>query len=258
LATDFFISEDFDNDNKDDYAVWRPGVATVAAFYIHNSATNTARVEAFGQTGDDPTVVDDYNNDGSADIAVYRAGAIAGDGSTWFYRTTPGGPVSYVLWGQNGDFPAPGDYDGDGSADFVVQRNAGGGQARFWRRFANGTQDSLIFGTPSDVIVPGDYDDDGKTDIATVRGVSGFINWFYEPSGTAGVQVVWNVWGNSATDFPTQGDYDGDGRTDLAIWRPSINPNASAFWVYNLQSAGTSAVPFGQNGDYPVANFNSH
>lgn len=252
LSTDFFISEDFDGDLRDDIAVWRPGAAGTAAFYIHNSATNTARVEAFGQTGDDPTVVGDYNNDGMADLAVYRGGATAGAASTWFYRTTPGGPVAYVLWGRNGDFPAPGDYDGDGSADFVIQRNDGGGQARFWFRFANGMQDSVVFGTPTDVIVPGDYDDDGKTDVAVVRGIGGQIHWFYEPSSIAGVQVVQNVWGNSSTDFPTQGDYDGDGRTDLAIWR------AGVFWVYSLQGGGITTFNLGSAGDYPVANFNAH
>jgi hypothetical protein len=252
LASDFFISEDFDNDNIDDIAVWRPGPPTVAAFYILNSSTLTARVEAFGQTGDDPTVVADYNNDGAADLAVYRPGATAGAQSTWFYRTTPGGPVAYVPWGLNGDFPAPGDYDGDGSADFVIQRSTGGGQARFWILYASGTQDSVIFGTPTDVIVPGDYDNDGKTDIAVVRGIGGQIHWFYDPSSIPGVQVVQSIWGNSATDFIVQGDYDGDGRTDLAIWR------AGVFWIYSLQGGGISTFSLGSSGDYPVANFNSH
>ena len=250
LATDFFISEDFDNDDKDDVAVWRPGAATVAAFYILNSATNTARVEAFGQTGDDPTVVDDYNGDGSADLAVYRAGASAGLQSTWYYRTTAGGPVTFVPWGMNGDFPAPGDYDGNGSADFVVQRNNGGGQAAFWRRFSTGTTDIVVFGTPTDVIVPGDYDGDGKTDIATVRGISGQINWFWRPSGGGADQQV--VFGASATDFPTQGDYDGDGKTDQAVWR------AGVFWVRNTVSGAVNNFQLGAGGDYPVANFNSH
>jgi len=251
LAGDFFISEDFDNDNKDDIAVWRPGAATVAAFYIHNSATNTARVEAFGQTGDDPTIVDDYNNDGSADLAVYRAGASAGQQSTWFYRTVPGGPVTYVPWGTFGDFPAPGDYDGDGSADFVVQRNQSGAGV-FYTRLATGAQFVTHFGLGTDPIVPGDYDADGKTDIAVVRGINGQIHWFYEPSGTAGVTAVQNTWGNSATDFPTQGDYDGDGRTDLAIWRDGV------FWVYSLPSGTITNLTLGVSGDYPVANFNVH
>ncbi len=258
IATDFFISEDFDNDNKDDIAVWRPGAATVAAFYILNSATSTARVEAFGQSGDDPTIVDDYNNDGSADLAVYRAGASAGDQSIWFYRTSAGGAVTYFPWGQNGDFPAPGDYDGDGSADFVVQRNNGGGQAAFWRNLTTAPDDLVIFGTPTDVIVPGDYDGDGKTDIATIRGSGGQINWFIEPSGTAGVQVDQFVFGLSATDLPPQGDYEADGRTEAAIWRPSATANQTVFWSRESDSGTVASFPLGSNGDYPVANFNAH
>jgi hypothetical protein len=101
-------------------------------------------------------------------------------------------------------------------------------------------------------VVPGDYDDDGKTDLATVRGVGGIIHWYYDPSSTPAGDVVENSFGNSATDFPTQGDYDGDGRTDLSVWRSGV------FWVYNLQTAGVTALPFGQSGDYPVANYNSH
>lgn len=258
ISTDFFVSEDFDNDNKDDIAVWRPGAAGTAAFYILNSATSTARVEAFGQTGDDPTVVGDYNNDGAADLAVYRGGASAGMQSTWYYRTTPNGPVTFVPWGMNGDFPAPGDYDGDGSNDFVIQRNNGGGQAAFWRNLTTAPDDTVVFGTPTDVIVPGDYDGDGLTDIAVVRGIGGLINWFYEPSAMAGVQVVQFAFGNSATDFPTQGDYDGDGQTDAAIWRPSATPGSSAFWTRSTGTGAVGTFQLGANGDYPVANFNSH
>ena len=255
LATDFFVSGNWDTDLSDDIAVWRPGAAGVAAFYILRSTDNTALIDVFGQTGDDPTVVEDYNNDGRTDFAVYRGGASAGLPSTWYWRSaaTPGGTVNYVPWGQNGDFPAPGDYDGNGFGDYVVQRNNGGGQAKFWRLFGGtNTTDQVIFGAPTDVIVPGDYDDDGKTDIATVRGISGSINWFYDPSSTPAVDPITNVWGLSASDFPTQGDYDGDGRTDLAIWR------SGTFWVYNLQTGATNGVPLGAAGDYPVANFNAH
>jgi uncharacterized protein (DUF362 family) len=122
-----------------------------------------------------------------------------------------------------------------------------------------------IQGTPkaAGVIVAGndpvgDWDGDGRTDLAVVRGSGGLIHWFYEPSGTAGVQVVQFVHGNSATDFPTQGDYDGDGRTDAGIWRASATPGMSAFWTRESDSGAVGAFPLGQNGDYPVANFNTH
>ena len=257
LATDFFLDGNWDGDLNDDIAVWRPGSAGTAAFYVLRSTDNTALVDFFGQSGDEPTVVDDYNGDGRTDFAVYRAGATAGAPSTWFWRsaTTPGGAVNYVPWGQNGDFPAPGDYDGDGKADYVIQRNNGGGQARFWMSQTTAGFNSIVFGTPTDVIVPGDYDGDGKTDIATVRGISGQINWFWHPSGGGADQQV--VFGLSASDFPTQGDYDGDGKTDVAIWRPDADPANCNFWTRSNAGAVT-VVEFGQNGDYPVANYNTH
>ncbi len=159
-------------------------------------------------------------------------------------------------WGQNGDFPAPGDYDGDGKADFAVQRNNGGGQARFWRMQTTAGFDSVVFGTPTDVIVPGDYDGDGKTDIATVRGASGSIQWHWLNSSNS--TIDYRTFGASATDFPAQGDYDGDGKTDVGIWRPSASANASAFWSLGTTSNTVTTFAFGANGDYPVANFNSH
>jgi hypothetical protein len=258
LASDFFVPEDYDGDNKTDIAVWRPGAATVAAFYIFQSQTNTLRAELFGQTGDDPSVVGDYDGDGKADVAVFRNGVNPGDQSTWFYRTTQAGPVTFVPWGTTGDFPAPGDYDGDGKNDFVIQRNDGGGQARFWRRYATGTTDTVNFGTPTDLIVPGDYDGDGKTDIAVVRGISGNINWFVVPSSTGVVSAApYAVFGTSSTDYVVQGDYDGDGKTDVAIWRPNGDPTQNFFYTLG-STAGLGRFEWGATGDYPVANFNSH
>ncbi len=261
LQGDFFVPEDYDGDNKTDIAIWRPRAATIAAFYILQSANNTVKIETFGQIGDDPTVIADYDGDNKADVAVYRAGLNAGDQSTWFYRGTLNNPsrnVTYVNWGQNGDFPAPGDYDGDGRNDFVIQRNNGGGQSRFWMLQTTAGFNSIVFGTPTDVIVPGDYDGDGKTDLATIRGSGGQINWYVRPSSTGIISGgPTAVFGASATDFPTQGDYDGDGKTDFAVWRPSATAGASTFWVLG-STGGAFGVPFGANGDYPVGNYNAH
>src|ERR1043166_290453 len=268
IASDIFVPGDYDGDHKSDFAVWRAGPPQQAYFYIFQSSTSTLRADQFGQTGDDPTVVGDYDGDGKTDVAVYRGGAAAGDHSFWFFRVSNGaqsGQIIYNEWGQNGDFPAPGDYNGDGKNDFCVQRNAGGGQAIFYKRLGNGGvvtsfagDSSVIFGTPSDVIVPGDYDGDGKADIATVRGSGGVINWYVLPSSTGvfdGGPTY--VWGNSGTDYVAQGDYDGDGRTDPAVWRPNADPTQNYFyWLGSLD--GEMAYEWGQNGDYPPANYNTH
>lgn len=247
LGTDIATPGDYDGDGKDDVAVWRSGAATVASFYILQSATNTLRQEAFGQTGDNPTVVGDYDGDGKDDLAVYRAGA-AGQQSTWYYRTTPNGAVTYVPWGIGGDFVAPGDYDGDGKYDFVVMRNDGG-SARFWQRLATGTTSTSVFGLNTDLIVPGDYDGDTKTDLAVVRAVGSDVVWFWRPSsGGADQQVNFGLVG----DAPIQGDYDGDGKTDVAMFR-----SGQFFW----RSTTSGAVGFfqlGSAGDFAPANYNTH
>ncbi|MCW5961955.1 MAG: VCBS repeat-containing protein [Pyrinomonadaceae bacterium] len=260
ISTDALVPQDYDGDNKTDIAVWRAGVPGSAAFYILQSNGFTLRTELFGQAGDDPSVVDDYDGDGKADVAVYRDGASSGAQSTWFYRGTlnnPSGNTTYVNWGQNGDFPAPGDYDGDGKADFVNQRNNGGGNGIFWMLQTTAGVTSRVFGTPTDIIVPGDYDGDGKTDLAVARGSGGAIQWFWIPSST-GVAYQQRNFGLSATDFIAQGDYDGDGKTDVAVWRASAAAGASAFWYLGSASGNAVSASFGQSGDYPPANYNSH
>lgn len=260
ISTDKQVPVDFDGDHKTDIAVWRPGANSV--FYILLSATSTVRVDTFGVATDDPSVVGDYDGDGKADVAVYRAGAATGQQSFWYYRgslNNPGGNITFIQWGQNGDFPAPGDYDGDGRADACVQRSGGGGSGIFYTRLANGvTLTPEYFGTASDVIVPGDYDGDGITDIAIYRGSAGSLLWAYDPSSVAGTQPVIITWGLSATDFPVQGDYDGDGKTDVAVWRPSSTPGQSAFYVLKSSNGALLGLPWGQLGDLPTAFYNHH
>jgi hypothetical protein len=260
LASDFFVPNDFDGDGKTDLSVWRPGASGVAAWYILQSGTNTLRQDTFGQTGDDPTVVGDYDGDGKSDPAVYRAGATAGAQSFWYYRASAAGPnqgnIVYNQWGQNGDFPGPGDYDGDNKMDFAVQRNNGGGQARFLILQSTAGFSSTVFGTPTDVIVPGYYDSDCKTDIATLRGASGQIQW--QILNSTNSTISYYVFGASATDFPTQGDYDGDGKIDISVWRPNADPTQCYFYWLNSTNNALGTYEHGQNGDYPVADFNRH
>jgi subtilisin-like proprotein convertase family protein len=264
IATDFFVPADYDGGGASDYAIWRPGAQ--GRFYILHSENFTIRIDDFGTTGDDPTVVGDYNGDRAADVAVFRRSPTAGTPATWFYR--PGASAGFVSvqFGQSngntcgagsdscGDFPAPGDYDGDGKNDFVIQRNNGSGQGIFFKLLTTNVFTSEVFGNATDAVVPGDYDGDGKTDLATVRAEGTGLVWRYEPSGTAGSTVVSENWGAAATDFPTQGDYNGDGRTDPAIWRATTGQ----FFVITSGNRNIFIQNWGAPDDYPVANFNTH
>ena len=252
IVTDFFVSGDFDGDGKSDITVWRRG--SQAYFYIMQSQTNTFRADAFGQTGDDPTVVGDYTGDGKDDPAVYRAGASSGEQSFWYYRASSGPFAGQVVgnpWGQAFDFPAPGDYDGDGRYDFVVQRATTGSAGIFYLNQTTAGLNTIRYGAASDRIVPGDYDGDCKTDIAVVRGVGGVLNWFVRQS-TDGASQFYQL-GASATDFPTQGDYDGDGKIDIGVWR-----NSGTFYWRKSTDGTVAGQKWGQSGDFPPANFNSH
>ncbi len=257
LNTDFFIGGDFDGDNRNDYAVWRPG--TQGVFYILRSSNSTVQIENFGQTGDDPSVVADYDGDGRTDVAVYRLSAT---GNTFFYRgslNNPSGSTTFLPWGTNGnaaftDYPYPGDFDGDGRADVGIFRdNTSGADTFIVRNSTGGAVTWLNWGSASSFAAPGDYNGDGKTDFcSTVNVVGGKRLYYVFLNGVGGQPAV--EFGLS-TNLIAQGDYDGDGRTDIA----SYNQSNGTFYVRPSSNvATTTVVQWGQAADYPMANFNTH
>ncbi|MEO6334562.1 MAG: VCBS repeat-containing protein [Pyrinomonadaceae bacterium] len=251
---------DFDGDGKTDIAVWRPGLPTIAAFYILNSSNSTVRVERFGQTGDDTTVVGDYDGDEKADPAVYRDG-IAGGQSSFYYRgsvNNPSGNVTYVPFGIQGDLAVPGDFDGDKKFDFQVARNSGGQLIQYRLATTEGFS-AFPYGLSTDKIATGDFDADGKTDLAAVRVNGTSYDWYFLRSATN--RIWFEKYGNPATDYITLGDYDGDNKTDIVVWRSGQPADQTFFYVRNTvtsplraewgQSAGPLTPP-----DYPLATWN--
>jgi hypothetical protein len=260
ISTDYFVSGDFDGDGRADITVYRPGANSTSYFYSLRSSNGTLEGRQLGTTGDDPTVVGDYDGDLIDDYAVYRGGASAGQQSFWYYRgsATANGGITFVQFGQNGDFPAPGDYDGDNRNDFCVQRNNGSGQGLFLLNKSNGGTEAFIWGTANDLIIPGDYDGDGKDDFAVARASGGQIIWSVLGRNGNNVIHFGQPWGLAQTDFPVQGDYDGDGKTDIAIWRPGVDPQQNFFYIRQSSDGSLRAFEWGQQGDYPVATFNTH
>jgi hypothetical protein len=265
LDTDFLTPADFDGDGKTDWAVWRPGAATQAAYYILQSSDFTFKEEKFGQFADDPTVVGDYDGDGKADVAVYRQNAISSQ-SYFFYRgslNNPNANITFIPWGTGTDEGISGDFDGDGKNDFCIERNNAGANQFILLRSSDFGAEFIDWGLTSDTYAPGDYDGDGKDDFMMVRGGTN-LSW-YLYTRAAGGNANPTVWGLGVDEI-TPGDYDGDGRSDVAIWRFDTG-NADNNFYHIRQSAritasGTegslSSFEWGTGFDIPAANWANH
>jgi hypothetical protein len=251
---DTLTPEDFDGDGKTDVAVWRPDVATVAAYYILQSSNNTLRIDRFGQTGDASTVARDYDGDNKADPAVFRPG-----NGTFYYRgslNNPNNNVTFVRFGAAGDLSVPGDFDGDGKGDFCVHRD-NGGQGLFILLKSSGGVEYIPWGTANDVIVPGDYDGDAKSDFALARpNLQGRLDWYIlTRTGSILYRTFGAFTGNlQTTDFPAPGDYDGDGKTDIALWRAGT-PTTTYFYVLRSSDNSVQIVEWGQPADVTSASY---
>ena len=261
---------DYDGDGTDDVAVWR-AAGTNSGYYISQSGTNTVRFIAFGQNGDIP-MTEDYDGDGRDDLSVWRAPSSSVGQATWYYLgslNNPNNNLTFVPWGMRYgtessqvDKPYPGDFDGDGKADFRVSRRVdtsvatGNTAAVFYTMSATGAFTQDYWGWASDKTLPGDYDGDGKTDLAVARGFN-----------QGGAQIVWWIrytggqadaainWGTGGFDQFAQGDYDGDGTTDLATYRRAGENN---FYVRRSSDQSMMVYHLGAStNDFAVANYNN-
>jgi hypothetical protein len=238
VSTDVQVPGDYDGDSRTDIAVWRPADGV---FYVLRSSDSVVQYYQFGANGDEP-VARDYDGDGKTDYAVVRR--INGY-MVWYINLSATNTFRIEVFGLDNDVTAPGDYDGDGRFDLGTYRNG----TFFYQRSTLGFG-STQWGQAGDLVAPGDYDGDGKTDFVVIRQGTNYV-WYILRSSDGGFST--STFGLKP-DFPTQADYDGDGKTDVSVWRQSNG----TFYIHRTVTNQPQFFTFGQNGDFPIAGYDTH
>jgi hypothetical protein len=143
-----------------------------------------------------------------------------------------------VMFGQAGDLPVVGDWNGDGVKEIGVFRQGD------WFLETNGipgfrsTDTTVRYGVAIDLPIVGDWNGDGRDDLGVFRlGV-----WHIDTNGVFGWQgddtsVVYGV----PIDLPVAGDWDGDGRDNIGTVRDR-NWYLDTNGIFGWQGDDTSLV----------------
>lgn len=242
-ANNFF---DYNFDGQAEFATYHPASSGFSTWLLGRSQTRRNDTYEqisfdFGLPGDRP-VPGDYDGDGVQDLAVFR-----GNEGDWFTRKVylnscaPMECIEQVHWGQAGDIPAPGDFDGDGKTDRAIFRPSSGD---WYILYSSGGYTGLHFGQNGDLPVTGDYDDDGKSDVAVIRREGGQISWYIlQSSDNVFVGIPFGL----DSDKAVPADYNGDGKTEIAVFRPS-----DGYWYMLSNYSDFSYGRWGMNGDIPA------
>ena len=168
----------------------------------------------FGEPGD-IFVMGDWTGSGQRMPGLVRGNKFGqyGGALTWLLRTsTSAGPADYTFeFGEAGDTPVVGDWNGDGSDSIGVMTPSG-----LWRLrldLSTGPADSeFSFGYSGDQAIVGDWNGDGVDTVGVMRGTQ----FLLRNSNSAGGPNHTFEFGQSS-DTPVVGDWNGDGIDTVGV-----------------------------------------
>jgi hypothetical protein len=161
---------------------------------------------------------------------------------------------SIASFGQLGDLPAVGDWNGEGLQDLGVFRDVDGLGYFYFDSNGSGALESgvdqaLQFGLGSDTPVVGDWNGDGFTQIGVFRNGTWYLDINGNGTWDAGIDSIASF--GQLGDLPAVGDWNGDGLTQIGVFRNGtwyLDINGNGAWDAGIDSIAS----FGQLGDLPA------
>jgi CSLREA domain-containing protein len=173
------------------------------------------------------------------------------DQGIWHLRNDDG-VVTTFGFGNPGDRPVPGDWDGDGITTPGLYRQSDG---FFYSRNANSNgiaHATCLAGDPGDIPIAGDWDNDGDDNLGLYRPSEQKFYLFTtscvgSPMGQAQISLTFG----NPSDEPLAGDWDGDGIDEIGLHRQSTG---RFYWRNTLDTGVASGtIIFGDPGDRMLA-----
>lgn len=190
-------------------------------------------------------------------VNPYPFGLVDPGQGMWHLRH-PDGFVDKFFYGNPGDLPFMGDWDGDGVDTPGLYRQSDG---YVYLRNSNteGIADiRFFFGNPGDIPIAGDFDGDGLDTVSIYRPAEArfyIINRLGDGDRGLGAADLDYVFGDPG-DKPFVGDFDGDGVDTIGLHRESTG--LVYFRNSHTQGAADAEFVFGDPGDLLVANDWNH
>lgn len=241
-------------ENPDTIGVYRPSVTD---FFLRNTNTtgNADITVNFSSAGDIP-IAGDWDGDGDDEIGVFRPNT-----GQFILRKTNSSfcvfPICTTItlnFGQFGDLPVVGDWNGDGIDTVGVYRiiNGSGNWLLSNSPNVSGTTPVVdvpvfAFGLPGQLPVVGDWNGDGFDTVGVFQGLGQFAITNQLLNFDPNEAFFFIVQG--ADGLPVSGDWNDDGVDTVGIFDDGV------VFLRNTNSTGPSDLTFsfGQAGDQPLS-----
>ena len=166
----------------------------------------------------------------------HRIGLVDPATGVWRLYDGAGNLATQFFFGNPGDYPFMGDWDGDGIETPGLYRQSDGFVYLTNTNSTSTANISFFFGNPGDIPIAGDFNGDGFDTVSIFRPsnqTAFIINELGEDGGGLGAADTAYVIGNPG-DKPFVGDFDGNGTETVGLHRESTG----LVYFRNAHSAG--------------------